>query len=413
MSDPPYLTLILGVHRSGTSLLTRGLIAAGAQAGTFADIKDPDNPDGYAEHPSVRHFNNRLLAHLGASWDNWGFLASTVEFNTPALAPWRAEAAEILRKAFTGPGPFVLKDPRCATLAPFWEHVVPMAGFTLRRIVIVRDPVEVAESQRQRVSRRPHEFPVIADPEPMAALWAVTMLEVLAALSDDETLLVSHAALLTDCAGTLAAAAAFAGLDPNPAVLARFAVEGVNAALYRSRANEVVPLPDGVWMTAARKFYADLVSEGTPRLLPKAAARMIAANQSQLSTLLPGLSAARDSIARMLAVQAKDKDKMRALSRLVWQLASLAAVAPKEQLKTAIPSLVALSHEYDIDRFSFAYAHTVARLMLKAGDKAEAMAWLERIRPQFGHLQDFVRLEELVQKAPSGALSGAEPSGKP
>lgn len=92
MTDPPLLTLILGVHRSGTSLLTRGLIAAGAQAGDFTDIQDPDNPEGYAEHPAVRRFNDRLLAHLGAAWDNWGFQASTVDFDAPALAPWRDAA---------------------------------------------------------------------------------------------------------------------------------------------------------------------------------------------------------------------------------------------------------------------------------------------------------------------------------
>ena len=71
-------TLILGVHRSGTSLLTQGLVAAGAVVGEFADIRDPDNPDGYLEHPEVRVFNDRLLAVLGASWDNWGFRAGLV-----------------------------------------------------------------------------------------------------------------------------------------------------------------------------------------------------------------------------------------------------------------------------------------------------------------------------------------------
>ncbi len=118
------IILILGVHRSGTSLLTHGLAAAGASPGTFDDIRDANNPDGYAEHPKVRHFNDRLLAHLGASWDNWGFRASEVDFDSPALAPWREEAATILRDIFEGPGPFVLKDPRIATLAPFWEGVV-------------------------------------------------------------------------------------------------------------------------------------------------------------------------------------------------------------------------------------------------------------------------------------------------
>jgi hypothetical protein len=46
----PLLTLVLGVHRSGTSLLTLGLRALGADLGSAAEERDADNPDGYAEH---------------------------------------------------------------------------------------------------------------------------------------------------------------------------------------------------------------------------------------------------------------------------------------------------------------------------------------------------------------------------
>lgn len=146
------LTLILGVHRSGTSLLAQGMIAAGADAGSFADVRDPDNPDGYAEHPAVRVFNDRLLALLGASWDNWAFRAGLIDWDAAALAPWRDEAVAVLRAAFPGDGPFVLKAPRCATLAPFWERVVPQAGFALRCIVILRDPAEVADDANPLIS---------------------------------------------------------------------------------------------------------------------------------------------------------------------------------------------------------------------------------------------------------------------
>jgi hypothetical protein len=229
------INLVIGVHRSGTSLLTQGLVEAGARLGNFSDSFDLDNPRGYFEHKEVVRFNERLLSHLGVSWDNWGFRASELDIRAPALATWREEAADILRAAFVGSGPFILKDPRIASLASFWERVVPDAGFKLRRILILRDPAEVAESQRQRVVRRPLEFPVIADVEPMAALWAVTMSEVLGALSDDETLLVSHASLLTDPVPTLSTAAAFAGLSTNPREITRFAAEGVKKDLYRSR----------------------------------------------------------------------------------------------------------------------------------------------------------------------------------
>lgn len=388
------LTLVLGIHRSGTSLLARGLVAAGAVMGDFSDARDPDNPDGYGEHPAVRQFNDRLLAHLGASWDNWGFRAGEVDWAAPGLGPWHDEAVAVLRGAFPGDGPFVLKDPRCATLAPFWERVVPLAGFALRRILILRDPAEVAESQRQRVARRPHEFPVIADAEPMAALWAVTMAEVLVALADDATLVVSHAALLSDPVPTLTAAAAFAGLPTAPDAIARFAAERVKPELYRARATPGMG-PDGTWMSAAKALHADLMRGGTPRPLSRADAAAIAGTQPGLAALLPGLPAVQDSIRRMQAVLADRQNRTAALGRFIWMVMPLAGKAPPAALDTALDSALALAAEGDLAQSAFVFAHSVARLYLFAGRKAEGLAWIERIRPQFAHIPAF---EQIAQK---------------
>ena len=395
----PTLALILGVHRSGTSLLTQGLVAAGAQMGAFQDAYDPDNPDGYAEHPKVQTFNDRLLAYLGASWDNWGFRAGLVDWDAPVLAPWQDEASALLRNIFAGDGPFVLKDPRCATLAPFWERVVPQAGFALRRIVILRDPAEVAESQHQRVARRPHEFPVIAGAEPMAALWAVAMTEVLSAFADDATLIVSHAALLANPVPTMAAAARFAGLPEASESIADFAANRVKPEYYRARVSPDAGL-DGPWMAAARALFADLMRSAPPRLLPRAEAAAIVAAQSALVALLPGLPAVQDSIRRMQMLLSDRQDRIAALSKFLWIVVPLARSAPLGALVPALDSSSALAEDSDLSNSNFAFAHSVARLYLFAGRKAEGLAWIDRIRPHFGHLKAFdqiaQRLSELL-----------------
>lgn len=325
------LCLILGIHRSGTSLLTQGLVAAGAVAGEFNDFRDADNPEGYREHPQIRTLNNRLLTHLGASWDNWGFRASAVDFTIPTMGPWRDEAIQVLQTAFPGTGPFVLKDPRCATLLPFWQSVIPAAGFDLRSIVLLRDPVEVAESQMQRVARRPYEFPVIASAESMAALWSVTMQEVLTARADDRTLLVHHADLLADPANTLAAAAEFAGCAPSEDALAEFALNGVKPALYRARASDAAR-PVGPWMTAATGLFTALASTGAPRLLSRTEANHIAAAQVPLLNMMQTLDAARESIARLLAVhQAREAGQttvLAELNKVLWAVNSGITTTP-------------------------------------------------------------------------------------
>lgn len=390
------LILILGVHRSGTSLLTHGLSALGVSSGDFIDTCDTDNPDGYGELPEVRDFSDRLLGHLGASWDNWGFRAGVINWDDPALAPWYTEAVAILQLAFPGKGPFVLKDPRVATLAPFWETVVPAAGFELRRILILRDPAEVAESQRQRVDRRPHLTSVIAEPEPMAALWAVTMHEVLLALRDDRTLLITHADLLADPGLTLSRAVAFAGGEVDPEALERFCREGVKSALYRSRVDRVV---GGAWMGVARSLFDALSALGSGHVLGSADAQRIARAQRKLRAFLPGLEAARLSIARMTSSRDIGEAPIEPLQRLVWILSPLVANASKANLNNAVEQVRGLERDLDVSRTSFAFCHAVVRLYLLAERPDEALLWLDRLRPSYGHYDAFTKLEETVELA--------------
>lgn len=376
----PTLTLILGVHRSGTSLLSLGLQAAGVSAGAFNDIREPDNPLGYGEHHEVRNFNDRLLAHLGVSWDNWGFRASETDFSQLPFAPWIAEASALLKTLFPGDGPYVLKDPRVSSLAPFWERVVPEAGFELRRILILRDPREVAESQRLRVIRRPREFPVIADAEPMAALWAIIMSEVLTAITDDNTLLVRHADLLADPKTTLAAAAAFAGAGDFDDAIAAFAAEHVLASLYRSRAK---PGRMGSWMRSATSIFDALVALGAPHRLTVAEARHVMHDRVRLQQMMRGLSAARQSIARMRAVHAEQQARINALTALTWELAQLSAGLPHANVEDAMTKAfqLARSRNFCIDGFASDKENDTTPLLDVADPQLQE--WLRSSLPDF------------------------------
>lgn len=391
MTSRSRITIVLGVHRSGTSLLTRALIGMGSQAGAFGDIFDADNPDGYAEHPSVRKFNARLLEHLGASWDNWGFQASVVDWDSSELVAWHDEAVKLLQQVFDGSGPFVLKDPRVATLAPFWERVVPLAGFEMRRLIILRDPAEVAESQMQRVARRPYEFPVIAALEPMAALWSVTMFEVLSALRDDATMLVSHAQLIAEPACVLATIAPFAGLSANEDMVAELALQGVKPELHRAR---VVEVSNGRWMEVARAFFDDFDPSLCPRPLLQAEAVEILRRQTKLTPMLAGLSAVRDSIRRMNENNVQRQHIVTDISRIAWMLAPLTPFAPKEVLSNVIEQAELLARETSIERTSLVFGHTLTRLYIQAGRLDEAALYLDHIRPYFGHIHVFHKLEQ-------------------
>ncbi len=63
---------IVGMHRSGTSMLTRMLHLAGLELGPVDKLMGPafDNPDGFWENLEFVHINELLLHHFGGSWSS-------------------------------------------------------------------------------------------------------------------------------------------------------------------------------------------------------------------------------------------------------------------------------------------------------------------------------------------------------
>ena len=68
--------LVLGMHRSGTSIVTNILNVLGAELGSRLMPPAHDNPDGFREHLDVVHVHDELLAALGHAWDDFRPLPS-------------------------------------------------------------------------------------------------------------------------------------------------------------------------------------------------------------------------------------------------------------------------------------------------------------------------------------------------
>lgn len=235
------MTLVLGVHRSGTSLLTAGLQALGLDLGPLPVERDIDNPRGYFENHVIRSFNDRLLENLGTSWSDSHFRAEMVGLDGPAWADWRDKAAALLQAHYGGRAAVALKDPRITQLLPFWTTVLKDLGWDQHHVLILRHPDEVTESQMQRVGRRPERFPGMDTRPAMYALWTTLMRTVLATLAPDERITVRHDALLADPKGVLRALSDRLAVSPDPVALARFAQDFVDPALYRAQVLAPVP----------------------------------------------------------------------------------------------------------------------------------------------------------------------------
>lgn len=61
---------MLGMHRSGTSMITRALVCLGVDLGDdLLDAVAGSNERGFWEDRSIVDLNDRLLAALGSRWD--------------------------------------------------------------------------------------------------------------------------------------------------------------------------------------------------------------------------------------------------------------------------------------------------------------------------------------------------------
>ncbi|WP_321342315.1 hypothetical protein [Breoghania sp.] len=145
----PTVALILGMHRSGTSVTARALNLLGYSLPKKLIPADETNETGHWESRPLALFNDKLLATLGSSWDDWRGL-------TPdALAQICTSeniqnALDLLLKEFGEVSSCVVKDPRICRIAPFWFRVFNEYFEKTSVVIPFRNPIDVAESLLRR-----------------------------------------------------------------------------------------------------------------------------------------------------------------------------------------------------------------------------------------------------------------------
>lgn len=141
--------LVLGMHRSGTSALTRVLSFMGCALPKTLIGANSSNPTGHWESDAIRAFNDELLALAGHDWKQWRSLDPSFFKSLPVKAMQR-KAASVVDAEFGDSVLFVLKDPRISVLLPFWMNALSRMGVTPAIICTLRNPVEVARSLARR-----------------------------------------------------------------------------------------------------------------------------------------------------------------------------------------------------------------------------------------------------------------------
>ena len=137
--------IVLGMHRSGTSAVTRLINMMGAWFGPegMSLGANEHNAKGFWERRDFVLLNQQILAArrcTGLDLRNWP------AGDRPPLDPALAHKMRLTALELDAHRPWVLKDPRFCVTLPDWREFleVPLA------VIVARDPLEVARSLEQR-----------------------------------------------------------------------------------------------------------------------------------------------------------------------------------------------------------------------------------------------------------------------
>lgn len=138
--------LILGMHRSGTSLLTGLLHYSGISAGKSFLEPLEENPKGFFEVSKIYELNEEILRAAGTQWN----VLKNLDFQNIEVARFKEEIKKTIVKEFEGEEIFALKDPRICLLLPIYVEVFSELHVKVLPIVVRRNYVEIARSLKIR-----------------------------------------------------------------------------------------------------------------------------------------------------------------------------------------------------------------------------------------------------------------------
>lgn len=130
--------LVLGMHRSGTSMLAGTLAAGGVHLGRVLETPFALNPTGLREPEALIHMHEDLLRANGGAWDA-----------PPAQVDWsklHLAVRDLFIEARARAGLWGFKDPRTLLVAEGW--IAALADWTA--VGIFRHPAAVAASLAHR-----------------------------------------------------------------------------------------------------------------------------------------------------------------------------------------------------------------------------------------------------------------------
>ncbi|HDY7437546.1 TPA: glycosyltransferase [Vibrio vulnificus] len=181
------VVVVLGMHRSGTSALTKALQVMGVSLSENLMPEGEFNPKGHWEDLDVVSINDRLLAEYGSIWSSP--TCAEVNFDSKLVSILLNEAVYLVTQRVAEFSLWGFKDPRTSRLLPFWQEAFKRAGVKAKYVYALRNPLDIARSLKRRdgISHK-HSF----------ILWLIHTLPNLMLLKDESVEFVSFSELLNN-----------------------------------------------------------------------------------------------------------------------------------------------------------------------------------------------------------------------
>lgn len=158
------IVFVLGMHRTGSSLLTSVLNDLGFNLGSELLEADRYNQEGYWEFKPLLEFHERILAEFDNQWFAPGHRMPLDEL----LLHYRAEAESLIHTMDLEERDWCWKDPRLVLFLDFWLEI--LAERPVKWIITHRHPASIARSLESR-----NQF----DLETGLKLWEYSMIQLI------------------------------------------------------------------------------------------------------------------------------------------------------------------------------------------------------------------------------------------
>ncbi len=144
------IVVILGMHRSGTSLIANFMHAIGVDLGQDLIPADQANEAGYWESRRIWQAHEKILKELNCSWRSPPVSLPANWWRKSSIQETKSGLVEFVRSECKKDKLWGFKDPRTAILLPLWREIFDELQLEPLYILSVRHPGSVAASLARR-----------------------------------------------------------------------------------------------------------------------------------------------------------------------------------------------------------------------------------------------------------------------